>query len=299
MRRVLVTGYSGFIGTFVTEELLSRGWHVTGISKEKKLPQHDGLIQIQLDLLDRNAVRDFFQKNAFDNLIHLAWYIGPKCHVHDVNLDWLEASLYLLRCFQASGGRIFQANGTVSEYDFSYGVLSENRTPLANPSLHGQCKAALFNTAEAFCRQHDLIFKWPRVFNLYGPHERNSRLMPSVILSALQGEDIKVSECLQIQDYLHVKDTAKGIVDVFEGDISGAVNICSGSPVRLRTIVERIAMLTEFRGSILWGAFPSALEAPVIIGTNEKLKTLGWIPEFSLDEGLKQTIEWWRKNHVQ
>ena len=298
MRRVLVTGYSGFIGTFVTEELLSRGWQVTGISKEKKLPQHDGLIQIQLDLLDRNAVRDFFQKNAFDNLIHLAWYIGPKCHVHDVNLDWLEASLYLLRCFQASGGRIFQANGTVSEYDFSYGVLSENRTPLANPSLHGQCKAALFNTAEAFCRQHDLIFKWPRVFNLYGPHERNSRLMPSVILSALQGEDIKVSECLQIQDYLHVKDTAKGIVDVFEGDISGAVNICSGSPVRLRTIVERIAMLTEFRGSILWGAFPNALESPVIVGNNEKLKTLGWKPEFSLDEGLKQTIEWWRKKHV-
>lgn len=298
MREVLVTGHTGFIGTAVTEELLSRGWRVTGISRKSSTVQSEGLRQVELDLLDRPSVEDFFRKNSFEAVLHLAWYIGPKCHIHDINMDWLEASLHLLRCFQQSGGRIFQANGTVSEYDFSFGYLSEEKTPLNNASLHGQCKAALYHTAQTFCRQHGMTFKWPRVFNLYGPGERTSRLMPSVILSALRGEDIRVSDCLQIQDYLHVADTAAGIVDVFESDVVGAVNICSGTPVRLRSIVQSIVELTRFQGKVLWGALPGALEFPIIVGANQKLTGLGWSPRFSLEDGLKQTIEWWRNHHV-
>ena len=147
MREVLVTGHTGFIGTAVTEELLSRGWRVTGISRKSSPIPREGLRQVELDLLDRSAVEDFFRKNSFEAVLHLAWYIGPKCHVHDINMDWLEASLHLLRCFRQSGGRIFQANGTVSEYDFSFGYLSEEKTPLNNASLHGQCKSALYHTA--------------------------------------------------------------------------------------------------------------------------------------------------------
>lgn len=298
MRDVLVTGYTGFIGTAVTKELLSRGWRVTGISRKSMLPQHESLTQINLDLFDLPAVERFFSANSFEAMLHLAWYLGPKCHVHDINMDWLAASLHLLRCFQQAGGRIFQANGTVSEYDFSFGCLSEEKTPLNNASLHGQCKAALYHTAQAFCGQHGMTFKWPRVFNLYGPGERTSRLVPSVILSALRGEDIKVSECLQIQDYLHVADTAAGIVDVFESDATGAVNICSGTPVRLRSIVESLVELTSFHGNVLWGAIPGALEFPLIVGSNQKLRSLGWAPRVSLQDGLKQTIAWWRKQYV-
>ena len=143
-----------------------------------------------------------------------------------------------------------------------------------------------------------MTFKWPRVFNLYGPGERTSRLVPSVILSALRGEDIKVSECLQIQDYLHVADTAAGIVEVFESDAAGAVNICSGTPVRLRSIVESLVELTSFHGNVLWGAIPGALEFPLIVGSNQKLRSLGWAPRVSLQDGLKQTIAWWRKQYV-
>ena len=115
-----------------------------------------------------------------------------------------------------------------------------------------------------------------------------------MIYSCLNGEDVKVSDCLKFQDYLHVEDTARGIVDVFESDVQGAVNICSGKPVQLRYIVNKIAELTDFKGQILWGAVPAAFGDDLVVGNNEKLKSIGWMPKYTLDEGLKATIDWWK-----
>ena len=120
--------------------------------------------------------------------------------------------------------------------------------------------------------------------------------MPSVINSCLNGEDVKVSDCLKFQDYLHVFDTANGIVEVFESELKGAVNICSGKPVQLRTVVEKIAEKTNFNGEILWGAIPAAFGDDVVVGNNDKLKSIGWEQRYDLDEGLEMTINWWKEN---
>lgn len=294
MEEILVTGYTGFIGRQVTKELLAKGYSICGISLKNRLPEQKGLRQVQLDLLSPVAVEEFFQKNSFQKCIHLAWYIGPKCHVDHINLDWLESSLNLLKLFVKTGGKVFQCNGTVSEYDFKYGYLTEELSPLENKSLHGICKTSLYKVASAYCKQNDVCFKWSRCFNLYGPYERETRLMPSVMCSCLRGEDVKVSDCLKFQDYLHVEDTARGIVAVFESDIEGAVNISSGQPVQLRTIVNKIAELTNFKGKILWGAIPAAFGDDVVVGNNNKLKSIGWTPKYTLEEGLKQTINFWK-----
>lgn len=294
MKKVLVTGYSGFIGRATINELLARGYNIFGVSDKTILPNLPNLHQIKLNLLDKSAIDDFFENNRFDSILHMAWYVGSKCHIHNINMEWLSSSLYLLKKFQETGGKKFLCNGTISEYDFNYGYLSENITPLKNKSLHGQCKASLFETAQIFCQQNDIDFKWPRIFNLYGPNEKPQRLMPSVINSCLNGEDVKVSDCLKFQDYLHVEDTARGIVDVFESDVQGAVNICSGKPVQLRYIVNKIAELTDFKGKILWGAVPAAFGDDLVVGNNEKLKSIGWTPKYTLDEGLKATIDWWK-----
>ncbi len=298
MKHVLITGGTGFIGRHVTAEFLRRGYDVTVISKESKLPEQPGLNSVNLDLLNENAVCDFMAKNRFEQMLHLAWYIGPKCHIDNINFSWLQASVNLLRAFAQNGGRKFLGAGTVSEYDFSHGWLREDQTPLDNPSLHGQCKAALYRTADVFCHQNGIDFKWARMFNLYGPYERPVRLMPSVINAMLKGEDVKVSDCRKFQDYLHVSDTARGVADLFESNFSGAVNICSASPVCLRKIVETIAELTAFKGKILWGAIPSSFEDPLVAGTNQRLREIGWQQQLSLEQGLQQTINWWREHNV-
>lgn len=294
MKKVLLTGATGFIGSKVTAELLERGYEVHALVWPEVHADNSGLIQHKMNVLDAAAVDAFLAKNHFENLIHLAWFVGKKCHVSDLNLDWVVASLNLLKSFQKYGGKKFVGAGTCSEYEYKYGYLTEDVTPTNPGTLYGNGKHAVYELAQIFCKQNDIDFKWPRIFNLYGPNEKPQRLMPSVINSCLNGEDVKVSDCLKFQDYLHVEDTARGIVDVFESDVQGAVNICSGKPVQLRYIVNKIAELTDFKGKIMWGAVPAAFGDDLVVGNNEKLKSIGWTPKYTLDEGLKATIDWWK-----
>ena len=296
-KKVLITGGTGFIGRNVVDELISRGWEVHSLVFPPFAPEKEGLIQYEMNLMDTDAVNKFLKELNFENFIHLAWYVGPKCHVHDLNLDWTLATLNLLKNFKENGGKRFAGAGTISEYEYKYGYLLEDETPTSPKTLYGESKNSIYKIASVYCKQNGIEFKWPRIFNLYGPAEKSQRLMPSVINSCLKGEDVKVSDCLKFQDYLHVKDTACGIVDVFESDIEGAVNICSGKPVQLRAIVEKIAELTNFKGKILWGAIPAAFGDEVVVGNNEKLKSIGWNQKYSLEEGLKETIDWWKEHN--
>lgn len=293
MKRVLITGGTGFIGSQVTAELLRRGYEVHALVFPPFLPEQPHLVQHEMNLMDPKAVDDFLSENPFDTLIHLAWWTGAKCHSSDVNLDWMRASVALLQSFAAHGGKTFLGAGTVSEYDFSKGFLRENDTPLTNPSIYGQAKAAVYNTGRIFAKAHGIAFKWARIFNLYGPNEKPNRLMPSVLHAMLAGEDVKVSDCVKIQDYSHVFDTAAAIVSFLESDVTGAVNICSGTPVRLRTIVEKMAELTGFKGKILWGVLPSNFDDPFVVGDNSRLtKEVGYTHKYDLETGLKQIIDW-------
>lgn len=299
VKKVLITGGTGFIGRNVVNELINRGYEVHSLVYPPFAPEQDGLFQYEMNLMDSDAVEEFLQAHNFENLIHLAWYVGKGCHNADENLDWTIATLRLLKSFQKYGGKKFLGAGTISEYEYKYGYLLEDDTPASPGTLYGESKNSVYKIAGSFCKKYGMDFKWPRIFNLYGPNEKPQRLMPAVINSCLKGEDVKVSDCLKFQDYLHVEDTARGIVDVFESEIQGAVNICSGKPVQLRYIVNKIAELTEFQGNILWGAIPAAFGDELVVGSNEKLKSIGWQPKYSLDEGLLQTINWWKQHNKE
>lgn len=298
-KKVLITGYSGFIGSSLTKELLDRGYIIYGVSSKTELSYHPNLIQLHVNLLDDKEVKDFFTCNQFDTLIHLAWYLGPKCHISNINMDWLRASLLLLQEFKRSGGKCFISTGTVSEYDFSYGFLSEQKTPLRNSSLHGVVKSCFYRMAESYCKQNNIEFKWPRVFNLFGPKEKPKRLVPYVINSMLQNKDVLVSSCQKFQDFLFVEDTASAIAQVLESDFTGAINICSGIPIKLEYIVNKIKDIIGYEGNIYWGAIPASFDDTIIVGDNSLLLNyLHWKPKYSFEQGLIKTINWWRNEYV-
>jgi len=300
MKKILITGGTGFIGRQVINEFLSDNnqYEIHVITSSDAIYKFNKNVLVhKLNLLDQNAVNVFFKQYKFWGLIHLAWFVGAKCHVSDINLTWLQASLNLLQNFAQTGGQSFLGAGSVSEYDYSYGYLQEDFTPLNSNTLYGQSKAALFKIANIFCQQNNIDFKWARLFNMYCPHEKEVRLMPAAIISMLKNETVKVSPCEQIQDYLHVFDAAKAVVKLFKSEMQGAVNICSGIPIRLRDVVEQIAELTNFNGSIDWGALPASFSDLLVVGNNQKLKQqIGWQQEINLNNGLQMTIDWWRKN---
>ena len=99
MKKVLLTGSTGFIGSQVTAELLRRGYEVHALVYPPFAPEQSNLIQHEMNLLHSKAVDEFLSQHNFESLIHLAWYVGPKCHVHNLNMDWIVASLNLLQSF--------------------------------------------------------------------------------------------------------------------------------------------------------------------------------------------------------
>ena len=296
-QKILLTGASGFIGSQVLAELLRRGHEVHALVHSGELPEQRGLTVHRLDLLDAAAVESFMAEQQFTHLLHLAWYVGTKCQMNDLNINWLVASLKLLLSFVHHGGEHFLGTGTCSEYEYKYGFMREDSTPTNSDTLYGNAKNSLYRTARIFCTQHNVHFQWTRIFNCYGPEENSKRLISSVILSCLRGEEVRVSHCMNFLDYLHVGDTARGIADVFESELTGAVNICSGKPVQLRSIVKHIVELTGFRGKIQWGAVPAAFDNEIVVGDNHKLRSIGWQPQYGLINGLQDTINYW-KEHV-
>lgn len=134
------------------------------------------------------------------------------------------------------------------------------------------------------------------MFFLYGPNENPKRLVPSVILSLLRGEEAKSSHGMQVRDYMHVQDVADGTVALLDSAAQGAFNIASGRAVTIRHIVERLGEITGRADLLRIGAYPArANDAPLVVGDPAMaLQAFGWQSAIGLDEGLRTTVEWWR-----
>jgi nucleoside-diphosphate-sugar epimerase len=151
--------------------------------------------------------------------------------------------------------------------------------------------------ARTFVLGKELSLVWPRVFFLYGPHEHPKRLVSSVILSLLKNEPALCSHGRQVRDYIHVQDVADGLAAVLDTDATGPVNVCSGEANTLREIVLTVGRLLERPELVRLGALPArANDLPLVVGSAERAKALGFKPRFDLEQGLAHTIEWWRKN---
>jgi nucleoside-diphosphate-sugar epimerase len=296
MKRVLLTGAGGFIGTHCIRPLLDRGYEVHAVSRSARDGDPLGATWHAVDLLQPGASRGLVESVKPTHLLHLAWYVVPgKLIVAPENFDWVAASFEMVRRFAEAGGRRLAVCGSGYEYDWKYGYCSEGQTPCVPDTIYGACKHALHEMVRTYAAGQGLSMAWPRVFFLYGPHEHPQRLVSSVIRSLLVGEPARTSHGKQIRDYLHVQDVADGLVAVLDSEAAGPVNVSSGQATTLRDIVLTIGRLTGRPELIQLGALPArANDLPLVVGASDKAAAIGWSPQFDLESGLEQTIAWWR-----
>ena len=298
MKKVLLTGATGFIGRHCLASLSELGYEVHAITVDVPLEGSSGIHWHKVDLLDSAQLSALICGVRPTHLLHFAWYTAPgKYWTSAENLHWLQASLELLRGFVSCGGQRVVMAGTCAEYDWRYGYCSEQVTPLLPATLYGVCKHSLQIMLDAFARQTGLSAAWGRIFFLYGPREHPDRLVPSVILTLLRDEPARCSHGNQIRDYLFVQDVSDALVTLLESDVSGPVNIASGIPIALKDIICRIAERLNRRDLIQLGALPTpANEPPLVVADVSRLHDeVGWRPKYDLDTGLNRTIEWWKK----
>lgn len=299
MKRILVTGGTGFIGRHAIPVLLSLGYeiHITLLDHEKIPDQSENLYFHVCDLLNEKQQKLLIEKVCPTHLLHFAWDVTHgKFWTTENNLIWVQASINLLKNFNQFGGERVVFAGTCAEYDWSNGYCIEGVTRLDPSTLYGTCKNSLNGILQAYCAQENVSAAWGRIFHLYGPNETDSRFVPSVICSMLRKENVKCSAGTQIRDFMHVEDVAKGFVCLLDNTtVTGSVNIVSGNPVSLRTVVEIIADKCFYADKVEFGAFPIAANDPtLLVGSNKRLrKEVAFTPAYSLEEGVDSTVKWW------
>lgn len=296
MKRVLITGATGFIGRPCAVRLAESGCEVHAVSKTSRgdLP---GVTWHSVDLLEPGRAAKLVREVQPTHLLHLAWITTPGVYLKSPeNLRWVEASLGLLDAFAAHGGRRAVLAGTCFEYDWTHGWLREGVTPLAPRTLYGVCKRSLQMLAEEYCKSVGVSCAWARLFYLYGPGEHPRRLVPSVIGPLLRGEPARCTAGLQARDYLHSEDAADALTALLDSNVEGPVNVASGRPTAVRDVIYHIADQVGGRDLVQLGSLPTPPDdPPLIVADVKRLKEeLGWSPRYDLARGLEQTIRWWQ-----
>lgn len=295
MKRVLVTGATGFIGRHTLSRLEQRGFEVWALTS-KQPPPYSSMRWIQVDLLHERSF-EWLARLAPTHLLHLAWNAVPGLFwTTRENVAWLIASIALFEAFAVSGGIRAVCAGTCAEYDWKQSLFSEHQTPCLPHTLYGSCKLALQGALALLAKQLHVSHAWGRVFYLYGPHEYKERFVPTLINGLLNKQPIPCSQGTQVRDFLHVEDVADAFVSLLDSDVEGVVNIGSGEGISLKQIAEILAETLGTTGFIQLGALPApAGDPPRLVPCVQRLKKeLKWAPRYTLQSGLASAIEWWK-----
>jgi nucleoside-diphosphate-sugar epimerase len=299
MTRTIITGAGGFIGRHLLKKIgeMPGEYHALDLMPApEELPR--SVVWHQVDILRRDALEGLVSEIRAQRLLHLAWITTQGEYWNSVeNLRWVEASLNLVRSFVDAGGTRVVGVGSCAEYDWRYGFLSEEVTPLNPATVYGSCKNSFHTMLRQYAESKRFSYAWGRLFFLYGPGEHPSRLVAYTIAAIASGKVAQLGSGERIRDFLRVEDAASAFVALLCSDFSGAVNVASGDPVSIRKIVESIARKLGRLDLVRLGALPTAEnDPPLLVGDVRKLKTL-WMPEYNIETGLESLIEDYRSGH--
>lgn len=313
-KSALVTGAGGFIGSHLTERLIDLGAHVKGFVRYNSrndwglleiIPPHklDSLEIVSGDLTDSDAVKSAVKD--VDVIFHLGSLISIP-YSYDRPRDTIENNI-LSTMNVLSGARDLGVEKIVhtssSEvYGSALYVPIDEKHPLQGQSPYSASKVGADKIAESFYCAFDLPVATIRPFNTYGPRQSARAIIPTIITQAIERDTIELGSLFPTRDYTYVKDTVDGFIKVAESksSIGEVINIGSNSEISMGDLAGKISSLLNKKIEIVQDSSrvrPVKSEVKRLWCDNSKAKRLlNWEPQVSLDEGLKETIDWIREN---
>ena len=280
MKRVLISGATGFIGRYVVEEVLARGHDVIATSsneeRAKEQPWYKRVSYIPFDINRLESDKDyyrFFQQP--DLLIHLAWeglpnYKSPFHLEHNLPLHFRFLS-QLVKC----GLSDITSTGTCFEYGMQEGCLSEHM-PAQPTNAYAIAKNSLREQLEVLKAETPFNLKWIRLFYMYGRGQSPNSLLSQLQTAIDRGDTVfNMSPGDQLRDYLPVETVARYVVSIALQEQEGIINCCSGKPIAVKDLVTDYIKKQGAAISLNLGYYPySDLEPRNFWGDEQKLKTI-------------------------
>jgi nucleoside-diphosphate-sugar epimerase len=279
--KVLVTGATGFIGNYVVEELLRHNYSVIASSvnqqKAEKAHWFNKVTYIPFDFADFNSTVNYYTFfNEPDLMLHLAWEGLPnyKSSFHEeINLP---RHLALLTNIIINGLKDLTITGTCFEYGMQEGCLTEDM-PTFPDNPYGKAKDDLRKALEQLQSKHSFVFKWARLFYMYGKGQNPKSLLSQLDKALANDEQVfNMSGGEQIRDFLPVEKVAVNIVRIaLQQKVTGVINCCSGEPVTVKAFVKNYLLKQSKKITLNLGFYPYPDYEPMrFLGDISKLKKI-------------------------
>ena len=302
--RVLLTGASGFLGAAVLRALLERGIDTALILRDPDAAWRvrDELARVRViraDLADEESYATAVTALAPTHLVHLAWDGVAGANRNDAAQHRnVGRSLALLEAALGAGARSFVGLGSQAEYGPCAARIAED-TATAPTTMYGAAKLATCGLAQRLCELHGARFAWLRLFSSYGPGDNPAWMIPYLTRSLLRGERPSLTAAEQRWDYIYIEDAADAVCAVAQrDDAAGIFNLGSGTAPPLREIIERIRLEIDPRLPVGYGEVPYRPDQVMHLeaGIDRLVAGTGWRPKTGLDEGIRNTVNWYRSH---
>lgn len=302
LQKIMITGGTGFLGSFVTKQLAENGY-VDVIPLSSK----DG------DLTDVNDADHLVWKYAPTAVIHLAARVGGiganRANPGRFAYDNLAMGLNVIDKCRKYGTKKLVIAGTICAYPkFTPIPFKEanlwNGYPEETNAPYGLAKKMLLVLAQGYRQQYGSNFVYVLPVNLYGPGDNfdlnNSHVIPAMIRKF---HAAKIANAPSVtlwgdgtptREFLYVEDCAKAFVKVMEGyDSPEPMNIGSGMEISMKDLANKIKGIAGYEGNIIWDAAMPNGQPRRCLDTSRAEQEIGWKAETSLEDGLKKTYDWY------
>jgi NAD dependent epimerase/dehydratase len=315
MTKILVTGAGGFIGSHLIEELVRQGEEVRALvrynSRDERglledLPKEiqDQIEVVPGDLKDPDGVKKAVK--GCSKVFHLGALIAiPYSYVHP--FDFIQTNVigtaHLLNaCLEENVLERIVHTSTSEVYGTAQYIPIDEKHPLQAQSPYAASKIAADKLAESYHLSFGLPIATIRPFNTFGPRQSLRAIIPTIISQAIENEKIRLGNTKPRRDFLFVKDTVRGFIQLGKCDeaIGKVVNIGRGMDISVEELVKKIVNLIGKKSEIEIEdrrIRPEKSEVMQLLSdTRLANKLFLWAPQYTLEEGLRETIEWYRKN---
>lgn len=313
-KKVLITGADGFIGSHLAERLIEEDCQVKAFVFYNSFNKwgwldsfpKDKLSRVEIfsgDIRDPNGVRTAMK--GVDIVFHLAALIAIPFSYHspDSYIDTnVKGTLNILQAARDLNIKKILVTSTSEVYGTAQFVPITELHPKQPQSPYSASKIGADCISESFYRSFDLPVTIVRPFNTYGPRQSARAVIPTIITQLLSGmKEIELGDTSPTRDLLYVNDTVNGFIEIAKCNelIGHEVNIATQSEVSIKDLAQEIINQINPEARIISDKLrfrPEKSEVYRLFGSNDKLrKNTKWTRKYSLAEGLKETIAWFKK----
>jgi UDP-glucuronate decarboxylase len=306
-QRILVTGGAGFLGSHLVDRLMADGHHVTCLDNLFTGRKHN-LAQLlhgsNFAFIERDVGETLDLE--VDAIYNLACPASPV-HYQADPIKTMKTSIFgalnVLELAKRCNARVFQASTSEVYGDPEVHPQPESYWGHVNPNGIRSCYDEGKRCAETlffdYHRQHGIEIKVVRIFNTYGPrmHPEDGRVVSNFIMQALRGEDLTIyGDGQQTRSFCYASDLISGFVKLMESnaEIRGPINMGNPNEFTMLELAEKVLSLTKSKSGLIFKPLPQDDPKQRRPDISQAKSVLGWEPKIQLEEGLVQTISYFK-----